>query len=280
MGRGMYEGEEIHFAFNIWDFASAQAVMEAAKNAGQDVILQTSAGIYRVLPQEELRRFVAGYAQKLGIGAWLNLDHCRDEKMARDAVDKGWDSVMLDMSHNSLAENIEAVNSLWAYAQKRERRPHIEAEVGILQGSEDDIEAIESHVASREDIVLFIEHARFDALAVAFGNAHGTYRTKPQLHYGLVEYAIEKSRKPFVVHGASGLSGEAVKRLASIKGVRKINISTDIKLAARQGYHEAERNGWFEEVGFQPVRVQQCICEAVKAKAEEKMRMLDGGRKR
>ena len=54
--------------------------------------------------------FVTSYAEKLGISAWLNLDHCRDEQMVRDAMDKGWDSVMLDMSQKSLAENIAAVN--------------------------------------------------------------------------------------------------------------------------------------------------------------------------
>ena len=272
----MYDGEAVYFAFNIWDFASAQAVMEAAESLGQNVILQTSAGIYQALPKEELRCFVTSYARKLGIKVWLNLDHCRDEGMVRDAIDKGWDSVMPDMSQEKLAKNIEAVNNLYAYAQKQEHRPYIEAEVGVLQGAEEDIEAIESRIASRSDIDEFTAKAGFDALAVAFGNAHGTYRTKPQLHYDLVEYAAERSGKPFVVHGASGLSEEALKKLAAIKGVRKINISTDLKLVALQGYKKAETNGWMEEAGFQPVRVQRCVYEAVRDKAVEKMRMLKG----
>ena len=219
---------------------------------------------------------MTSYAQKLGIKAWLNLDHCRDEKIVREAIDKGWDSVMLDMSQKCLAENIEAVSSLHAYAQRHGNRPYIEAEVGVLQGAEDDIEAIESHIASREDMDTFIAKASYDAIAVAFGNAHGTYKTKPELHYDLVEYAAGKSGKPFVVHGASGLSEAALRKLASIKGVRKINISTDLKLAACQGYKKAGLSGWFEEVGFQPVRVQRCVYEAVRDKAEEKIAMLKG----
>lgn len=278
MTERMYAREAVHFAFNIWDFTSAQAVMDAAKNMDQNVILQTSTNIYQALPQEEMRSFVSSYSQRLGIRAWLSLDHCRDESMVRDAADKGWDSVMLDMSQKSLAENIDAINRLHGYVQQQKNRPYIEAEVGVLQGAEDDIEAIESQIASKEDIDIFIENANFDALAVAFGNAHGTYRTKPQLHYDLVEYAVKQSDKPFVVHGASGLSEEALKKLAAIHGVRKINISTDLKLAARQGYKTAEVNGWLAEAGFQPIRVQQCIYEAVRDRAEEKMAMLKGDR--
>ena len=276
MTERMYDGDEIHFAFNIWDFSSAQAVMDAAGKVGQNVILQTSANIYQALPQGEMRNYVTSYAGKLGISVWLNLDHCRDEQMVKDAINKGWDSVMLDLSQESLAKNIEAVNSLHGYAKKQKHRSYIEAEIGVLQGAEEDIESIESRIASRTDIDEFVEKAHFDALAVAFGNAHGTYRTKPHLHYDLVKYAVEKSGKPFVVHGASGLSDESVKRLVAIKGVRKINISTDLKLAAYQGYKKAEKNGWFEETGFQPIRIQQCIYEAVRIKAEEKLSMLKG----
>ncbi len=273
----MYDGETVHLAFNIWDFTSAQAVMDAAKSVGQNVILQTSTNIYQTLPQRELRDFVTSYAEKLGIDVWLNLDHCRDEKIVRDAIDNGWDSVMLDMSQKDLAENIEAVNNLYDYAQRHVSRPYIEAEVGVLQGAEDDIEAIESQIASHEDIAEFVYRAHFDALAVAFGNAHGTYKAKPKLHYDLVEYAIEKSGKPFVVHGASGLSEETIIRLAKIKGVRKINVSTDLKMAAHKGYKKAEMSGWLEDTGFQPIRIQQCIFESIRDTAKDKMLILEDG---
>lgn len=276
MAKRMYDGEDVHFAFNIWDFSSARAVMEAAGELGQDVILQTSTNIYMYLPQSELRQFVTSYAERVGINAWLNLDHCRDEDMVKDAIDKGWDSVMLDMSEKSLAENIEAVNRLQAYAERLAQKPYIEAEVGVLQGTEEDISSIEGLIASREDIDKFAERAKFDALAVAFGNAHGTYRVPPNLHYDLVEYAIERSQKPFVVHGASGLRDEEIGKLVGIKGVRKVNISTDLKLAALQGYKNAEGKGWLREAGFQPARVQQSIYESVRRKAVEKMSMLKG----
>lgn len=274
MAERMYDGETVYFAFNIWDFTSVQAVMDAAGAIGTNVILQTSTNIYQVMPKKELRWFVSSYSNSLGINAWLSLDHCRSEEIVCDAINNGWDSVMLDMSQQSLDENIKAVNRLYEYAQKQGNIPYLEAEVGVLQGTEEDIDVIESCIASHEDIDEFVEKANFDALAVAFGNAHGAYKTTPLLHYDLVEYAVKKSGKPFVVHGASGLSEDALKRLAAIKGVRKINISTDLKLAAHKGYKKAEMNGWFEEDGFQPVRVQKCVYEAVRDKVETKMTIL------
>ena len=113
-------------------------------------------------------------------------------------------------------------------------------------------------------------------MAVAFGNAHGTYLTSPKLHYDLVDYAARVSGKPFVVHGASGLSEESLSMLFSIKGVRKINISTELKLAARQGFKIAEEKGFLDEAGFQPIKVQQILCDAIRNKAEDKMLMLRG----
>ncbi len=274
MTERMYDGEVVYFAFNIWDFTSAQAVMDAAGDIGTNVILQTSTNIYQTLPTKELRNFVSGYSDSLGINAWLSLDHCRSEEIVCDAINNGWDSVMLDMSQQSLDENIKAVNRLYEYAQKQKNIPYLEAEVGVLQGTEEDINVIESCIASHEDIDEFVEKANFDALAVAFGNAHGAYKTTPVLHYDLVEYAAKKSGKPFVVHGASGLSEEAVKRLAAIKGVRKINISTDLKMAAHKGYKRAEMRGWLEETGFQPIRIHKCVYDAIRDKVEDKMSIL------
>lgn len=79
-----------------------------------------------------------------------------------------------------------------------------------------------------------------------------------------------------MVHGASGLSDEAVSKLAAIRGVRKINISTELKLAALQGYKEAEGKGFFAEIGFQPVKISQYVQEAVKNKALAKLSILKG----
>ena len=54
----------------------------------------------------------------------------------------------------------------------------------------------------------------------------------------------------------------------------KTQIYTDLKLAACQGDKEDESKGWLKEDGFQPIRIQQCVYEKVRCRAEEKMNML------
>ena len=81
---------DIHFAFNVWDFNSAKYIMDAAAGIKKDLILQTSSGVFRNLPQKEFRAFVSSYSESLGINVWLNLDHCKDEELLIQAIDSKW----------------------------------------------------------------------------------------------------------------------------------------------------------------------------------------------
>ena len=67
-----------------------------------------------------------------------------------------------------------------------------------------------------------------------------------------------------------------LKKLISINGVKKINISTDIKLAYREGILTAIKNGTFDKQGFQAVSVENDINNAIAKVAEAKLRLLDG----
>lgn len=103
------DDENTVFAFNIWDINSAKAVMDAAKAVGRNIILQTSAGIYTGLDKEELRVFVSSYSKRKGIKAWLHMDHCKKPDMLKDAIDYGWDSVMIDASDQDIDEDRKSV---------------------------------------------------------------------------------------------------------------------------------------------------------------------------
>ncbi len=269
----VYDGsEDVIFAFNIWDFESAAAVMEAAKETTGKVILQTSMSIFRKIPQKEFRSFVTHYSDDRGIRTWLHLDHCTDVKMLKNAVDLGWDSVMLDYSDRELPENIEAVREITGYVRKHDCL--IEAEVGHVQGVEDNIGHREGNIATEQDIDTFMGQTDVDLIAVAFGNAHGIYEGTPDLHYRLVEYTTGRYEKPFVVHGGSGLSDEVLIKLMKIKNVRKINISTDLKMAYRQGLLEAQEKGLIAEKGFQTTAVEEAIFRNVKETAIKKLMLV------
>ena len=92
-----------HFAFNVWDLESAKAVIDAGARCNKDVILQTSASIYKRITAKAFSMYVKEYSDEKGIKAWLNLDHCKEIEILMDAVDSGWDMIMADGSAYNVA---------------------------------------------------------------------------------------------------------------------------------------------------------------------------------
>lgn len=260
------------FAFNIWDINSARAVIDAAVDMDRNVILQTSANIYEKILPRQLREFVTSYTEDLTINAILHLDHCGNEKIIIDAIHNGWDMVMIDASAKGIDENMLVTNRVAQYAH--ERGVLVEAEIGQVRGVEDNISVENDKIADRKEIAKFLKHTDIDYIAVAFGNAHGLYKGTPRLHYELIEYTGMVSSKPFVVHGGSGLDDNTLKELLSFENVKKINISTDVKLAYKQGIENAIKDNMFERQGFQAVMIEQYIHEEIGNLVKSKLRLL------
>ena len=73
----------------------------------------------------------------------------------------------------------------------------------------------------------FVEATGVDALAIAYGTAHGLYKFEPKLDFKRVEEIRELAQVPLVMHGGSGLTTD--KYLKSIDcGIRKINYYSDM----------------------------------------------------
>lgn len=269
---GYLANQQPMFAFNVWDINSAKAVIDGALNAKKNIILQTSSSIFAQMDKKQFRAFTDSYANDKGIKVWLHLDHCKDTSLIKQAIEYKWDSIMIDASAKDIDENISITNKVTEYAHSR--GVLVEAEIGQIKGVEEDIAYNGSQVASYEDIDKFIDGTNIDMIAVAFGNAHGVYEGEPKLHYDLVEYTVRQSKIPFVVHGGSGLSDESIKKLLSINGVKKINISTEVKLAYRLGIVRAYNNGLLEQKGFQAVNVENSIHNAITDMVELKLKLL------
>ena len=257
-----------NFAFNIWDFESSKAVIDAAALIHQNVILQTSTGIFKALPLRTFSDFVHSYASYKGIYAWLNIDHCKEKNLLISAIDNGWDMIMADGSSLPIQQNIDFTNEITAYAHSH--NVLVEAEVGQVKGIEDDVIVQQDAIADKSEIQRFLNETNIDLIAVAFGNAHGEYKVEPNLHYDLIEYTTSITDKPFVVHGGSGLSDEVLSRLISIPGVRKLNISTDLKIAYKKGIEKAAES-W-----SQPIHASSIIHDEIVKVALSKMKLLKG----
>lgn len=264
------------FAFNVWSIESAKAVMDAAAQTGCSLILQTSMKAYEQLDKEGFRTYVKDYGQKNDIKTYLHLDHCRKMEYIREAVDLGWDSVMIDASEKPLYENIEITNEVIRTA--RPKGVLVEAEIGQIRGQEDDISSVTAGIADIRDVAEFLKNADVDMIAAAVGTVHGLYRGVPDIHYDVIEQTGRITDIPFVVHGGTGLSDKVLLRLLSCKNVKKINISTDVKLAYRRGIEESIRDGAMEAKGFDPLRVERQIHDSIQHMAVEKIGLLKKGR--
>lgn len=261
-----------YFAFNIWNIESAKAVMDAAIRLKRSIILQTSTKAFVQMDKEEMRFFVSNYSKKNSIQAYLHLDHCKNLELICEAIRMGWDSVMVDASERTLEENIRMTNEVCAAAKQNEIS--VETEIGQIIGVEDDIEIKEAGVAKIEDIKYFIDHTKADMLAVAIGTAHGLYHGLPRLHYDLLEQTEKISDIPLVIHGGTGLTDDMFKRLLSYKNVKKINISTDVKMAYRQGIQNSINKGYMEEAGFDPLKLTKEIHDSIMNMTIEKLKLL------
>lgn len=261
-----------YFAFNIWSIESAKAVIDGASTLNRDVILQTSMKAYELLDKEELRAFVSSYADRHNIRAYLHLDHCKRMDFIQEAIGYGWDSIMIDASDRSLEENIRLTNRVCKIA--RDNDVLVEAEVGQIAGQEDEMSVTEAGIAKIEDVKTFIGNTNVDMLAVAVGTAHGLYKGIPKLHYDLIDQVMKLSDTPLVIHGGTGLMEETFLHLLSYKNIKKINISTDVKLAYRQGIKESIQSGYMEGESFDPLKVSQQIHDAIQNMTVNKLKLL------
>ena len=220
-------------AFNIFNSLGASAVVEAADEIGLDAIIQTSVKTVKYYGAKALAALVR--ASALGSGQWvfLHLDHCRDLAFAKECVDAGWDSVMLDGSALPLEDNIAICREAVEYAHAR--GVAVEGELGRVFGVEEDV-VVTGDVGrtSFDDCLRFVEETGIDAFAPGVGTAHGVYKGAPVIDFELVERLSGASDIPLVIHGGTGLSAEVFQRLISL-GACKINVSTALKEAYYRG---------------------------------------------
>lgn len=243
-------------AFNINDLEILQAIMEAAKKLRSPIIIQTSEGAIKYAGMENLFQMVK-IAAKGKIPVVFHLDHGKDLKIVKKAIKFGYTSVMYDGSSLSYKENIKNTKKVVVWA--RRRGVSVEAELGALRGIEDLVSVSEKEaiLTNPKQAKEFVSETSCDALAVAIGTSHGAYKFKgaTKLDLKRLEEIRKNVKVPLVLHGASGVPKDLVKLIkkcggnvgeargnspseikqAIKKGICKVNIDTDLRLAFTAG---------------------------------------------
>lgn len=223
-------------AFNCNNMEILQAIIAAAEAERAPVIVQASQGAIEYAGIEYIAAMALAAAARARVPVALHLDHGTSFEQVVRCIRAGFTSVMIDGSKLPLPENIALTKKVVEVA--RAVGVTVEAELGRIGGTEDDIvvEEREAHFTDPGEAALFVRETGVDALAVAVGTAHGTYREKPQLDFTRIAKIKDITGIPLVLHGSSGVPAEDIRRAVGL-GVRKVNIDTDI----RQAFTDAMR---------------------------------------
>jgi tagatose 1,6-diphosphate aldolase GatY/KbaY len=248
-------------AFNILDYNSTRAVIEAAEDLRSPVIIQTSAKTVIFWGSSAIISWVRELVKQAAVPIALHLDHCKDLQLIAECIDAGWSSVMIDASSKPFEENLALSRQVVEMARPKDVT--VEAELGAIVGVEDDIHVKEqeAHLADPEQAIRFCEEVEPDCFAPAIGTAHGIYKGEPKIAYDRLEEIAGKTSVPLALHGGTGLADEVFKKCISL-GCAKVNISTQLKYAFIDGfvaYHNAHNTQ------YDPLKVLGSQFNALKA---------------
>ncbi len=232
------EGKYAAGAFNCNNMEIVQAIVEAAVEENSPVIIQASQGAIKYAGLDYIVALVKTAADSADIPICLHLDHGTDFNQVKECIDRGFSSVMYDGSKHPIEENIRITNEVLALA--RAKNVSVEGELGKIGGTEDDVHVDEKDAmyTKPEEAKYYVDKTGVDALAIAIGTAHGQYKGELKLRYDILEEIEKLIETPIVLHGSSGIPDESIRK-AIERGVRKINIDTNIREAFVKGVHQA-----------------------------------------
>ena len=225
-------------AFNCNNMEIVQAIVEAAAAEKSPVIVQASQGAIKYAGIEYIVALTRLAAEQAPVPVALHLDHGTSFAQVMQCIARGFSSVMIDGSKYPLEENIALTKKVLEAA--RAVGVTVEAELGKIGGTEDDISVSEKEAmyTDPEEARYFVEKTAPDALAIAIGTAHGQYKGEPKLDLERLSLIRSLVKIPIVLHGSSGVPDGAIRK-AIARGVRKVNIDTNIREAFMGGVKRA-----------------------------------------
>ena len=209
-------------AFNIANMEVLIGVIKAAEYLNTPVVIQIAEKRLTHSPLYLLGPMMVNASKKSKVDIAVQLDHGDSLNIIDEAIEYGFTSIMYDGSHLPIEENIKNTNMI--YEHVKNKGVNLEAEIGVLSGNEGggDMKEI---CTNPKEALHFYKNAKFDALAIAIGNAHGHYKGKPKLNFDVLTEIHNSIDSFLVLHGGTGISDDDFKKAISL-GISKINIAT------------------------------------------------------
>lgn len=266
--------------FNFSTLEGLWAIFEAAKELGVPVIAGVSEGERDFVGIKQAVALVKSLREEFDYPIFLNADHTYSFDRVKQAIDAGFDSVIVDGAKLSLEENITLTKQCVGYAKSVNPDIIVEGELGYIGQSSQVLTALPTGAATAGNLTTpemaadFVRQTGVHLLAPAVGNVHGMLKDQPDPRLDIERVAAIRAAcgVPLVLHGASGNSAEDIK--AAIQaGVAIVHINTELRVAFRDGLkHSLQTNP--DEVA--PYKILRDAREGMKKLVLDKLRLFSG----
>lgn len=260
-------------AFNTPNLECLLAVLGAAEKLEVPVIISHAQLHESVAPLDKVGPVMIELAKRSKTKVCVHLDHGEDFEYCKKAIALGFTSVMIDCSAKPYEENVKDTRAVVDYAHAH--GVDVEAELGRLPNREGGAgggeEKPEDLYTDAELVPDYLEKTGVDALAIAFGTAHGIYKVKPVLNMDVITKVRQKTDIPLVMHGGSGISPEEYREVIR-RGINKINYYTYMSYAgyaAAKALAEKVPAGFFHDMALSAQN-------AMEENAEKTLRVFSG----
>ena len=240
-------------SFNTPNLECLLAVLGAAEKLNVPVIIAHAQCHEEVAPLQKIGPVMVELAKRASVPVCVHLDHGEDFDYCKQAIALGFTSVMIDYSTLAYEDNVKGTAEVVAYAHAR--GVDVEAELGALPQREGGGESAADPTAlyTKPELVPdFLARTGVDALAIAFGTAHGIYKTTPVLNLDIIDEVRKKTDIPLVMHGGSGISHEVYRDVIR-RGINKINYYTYMSYtgyAAAKELTQTNPTGFFHDMAL------------------------------
>jgi ketose-bisphosphate aldolase len=269
--------------FNISNIETFHAIYNTARKLNVPVIIGVSEGERDFFGVYEALAIVKAARERDNFPIFINADHTYSFERVKQAVDAGYDAVIIDGAKLSFEENVKLTKQCTEYAELKKpfmgEKVLIEGELGYIGTSSKIIDKLPDGVSmdpnsmtSAEEAKKFVEQTKIDLFAPSVGNVHGLITSgNPALNIGRIKEISSAIKTPLVLHGASGITTSDLSAAVEA-GISIVHYNTELRVAFRDALKKsiAEHP---DEVA--PYKITLSTVEAVSKVVEEKLKVMN-----
>lgn len=233
--------------FNIANLEMLKAIWLAAQELSQSggrkipIIIGVSEGERDYIGVRQSVALIKSLREEYDYPIFISADHTASVERSKEAIDAGFDSVIIDCAKLPLEENIANSKAVVEYAKAQNYTGLVEAELGYIGSGSTVLEKLPEGAAITQEAVTkvseavqFVAQTGIDLFAPAVGNVHGMLAQgkNPNLFIDRIKAIAEATQKPLVLHGGSGISDDDFTKAVDA-GISIIHISTELRAAWR-----------------------------------------------